>query len=41
MKLFTLSHEKQHPEVNQPTKKRNLDDINVDELDIPDSVHLW
>ena len=36
MKLFTLSHEKQ-PEVSQPTKKRKLDVINVDELDMPDS----
>ena len=36
MKLFILSHEKQ-PEVSQPTKKRKLDVINVDELDMPDS----
>ena len=37
IKLFTLSHEKQQPEVSQPTKKRKLDVINVDELNIPDS----
>ena len=36
IKLFTPSHEKQ-PEVSQPTKKRTLDVINVDELDMPDS----
>ena len=35
-KLFTPSHEKQ-PEVSQPTKKRKLDVINVNELDVPDS----
>ena len=37
MKLMTLSHEKQQPEVSQLTEKRKLDVINVDELDMPDS----